>query len=197
DGLLHFGSQCDLLIASAAVVIGLVAAVVAAAVIATAVAGIIRRHLAATAAHACLTSRYTCFVGGHQVRRKQIVGEPEVSGGIHGKRIEIIAVGAVPRIAGPAPAVVDGRGPRIVRPAVVSGTIPVSRRIAVIRVAVIVVAGIGARVVVAVTIVRASPVRIAAPHIRVVYVAVTTIVADRPDVLTASIDVLGANRPRP
>ena len=89
-----------------------------------------------------------------QIRRDQIVGEPESCRRIYGIRREISAVVSVPGRAAPSPSVVNRRCPRVIRPAVVA-------RAEIIRVIVAVVgddrpsiAAINARPVSAMVVVR-------------------------------------------
>src|ERR1019366_898662 len=126
-----------------------------------------------------------------QVLSEQVIGKPEGRARIRRIRREVISIGAVPGRSAPAPAIGDRRAPWIVGPAIKSRRIIVSRHVAVVLIAVIVVAAVGSRIVAAVVVVGSVPVFVAASRVTAFGIAAVMSHADQSRVIPA----LGDDRP--
>ena len=109
-----------------------------------------------------------------QIRRNQIIREPECCRRVHRIGSEISAVIAVPRRSAPAPAPINRRRPGVIRPSIKSGVVPVRVVVAVVVVTTPAVAhinsgSVGTMVVVRPRIIGASATRdISALHVAAV-----------------------------
>ena len=89
-----------------------------------------------------------------QTGRHQVISQPESRRRIHGIRLIVSAIIAIPRRSSPTPAVGDRSGPRVICPSVVCRPVIIRRIVTVIGISSVVVALIDADAVTPVVVVR-------------------------------------------